>query len=279
MRDSQGFDFAGFNVAVKTPVLDLTWPGPNRPLYTGAHQPYILTQSDLIWMRPKVGLPIALLIAADAFVNILGFGFPSAGIEQLPSGKQCGGKAALIWGGASAVGWAAIQVAREIGVEFIFTMAPTKNHELLKDIRATHIKQTLQRLGVELAAVFDAVGAGLEEVEGAFESSTCYWGKQCLSHDTHNKQGDSRGALLCALTVPTESDPDWDFAIFSRQWGALEEEFPEWTWQTGQKNHATAWKSLPTRVVQAKEDAITTINSSTQGRISCEVVIRHPILF
>ncbi|KAK0726191.1 hypothetical protein B0T21DRAFT_336389 [Apiosordaria backusii] len=298
-----GYDFTGFNLVTNMPVFGLTWPGPNRPLYAGAHQPYLLARSDLIWTRPEnlqeeaaAGLPVALLTAADAFVNILGFGFPNAGIEELPNGLQSKGKATLIWGGASAVGWAAIQVAREIGVEFIFAVASTKNHELLKGVGATHvfdyghpeitvkdIKETVQRLGVELTAVFDAVGVGLQDFGGTYEGTSCYWSRQCLSDDVQNG---TRPALACALPVPKDWDPDWEFAIFSRKWGTLEEETPNWRWHRQDKvmkwfleNHVTAWKPLPTRVVQTKEDVVAAINLSAQGKISCEkVVIRHPIL-
>ncbi|KAK4641284.1 hypothetical protein QC761_611020 [Podospora bellae-mahoneyi] len=295
-----GFDYAGINLTTNTPVLGLTWPGPHRPLHAGAHQPYILARSDLIWTRPEglsaeaaAGLPTSLLTAADAFINIFGVGFASAGIEQLPSGTHFQGKGVLIWGGASAVGWAAIQVAREIGIEFIFVVASTKNHDLLRGIGATHvfdythpeettkeIKRTLQSLDVTLTAVFDAVGAGLEDAGSTYENSSCYWGKQCLSGDQE------RDALACARPVPREWDSDWEFAIFSRKWDALPKQSPEWTWSRQDKvmrwfleNHAAAWKPMPTRVVRSKEDAVVAINSSAEGRISCEkVVIRHPIL-
>ena len=54
-----------------------------------------------------------------------------------PGGAPATGKTLLIWGGATSVGFAAIQLAKASGYETVVT-ASAKNHSLLKKLGATH---------------------------------------------------------------------------------------------------------------------------------------------
>ncbi|CAI6088582.1 unnamed protein product, partial [Clonostachys chloroleuca] len=72
-------------------------------------------------------LPVAVESAAYLILNVNGFGLPAAGID----GQDASSVLILIWGGASGVGAAAIQVAKDAGFEPIFVTASPKNHEPL----------------------------------------------------------------------------------------------------------------------------------------------------
>jgi NADPH:quinone reductase-like Zn-dependent oxidoreductase len=72
------------------------------------------------------------LTAADGLFNLLGLGFPTAGVTG------CESQPLLIWGGASMVGIAAIQFAKAAGHGPIFATASVKNHETLKSIGANY---------------------------------------------------------------------------------------------------------------------------------------------
>ncbi|KAK4183917.1 hypothetical protein QBC35DRAFT_507005 [Podospora australis] len=297
-----GYDFAGTNLLEETSVMGFINPGHSRPLFAGAHQQFLLAEKSNLWARPAdmseetaAAIPIALMTAADAVVNCLGFAFPKAGVV---SGTDGTGKAVLIWGGGSSVGWAAVQLAREAGIPHILVVASGKNHSYLKEIGATHlfdyrsggqvvvqqVKDTIETLGVELSHIFDAVGSGLgifepEDVRRvAYGESSPSLGKLCLSGKTTDHK------LACAL--PVLQDSDWQFALFSRKWGDGETKFRGW-WERQEnvfrwfvENHKSAWRPLPkVRVVQKATEAVQALEESYGGKLSLEkVLVRHPML-
>ncbi|KAK4169760.1 GroES-like protein [Cladorrhinum sp. PSN259] len=312
-----GYDFTGRIIssphfASGTKVLGMTWPAPFRPLHAGAHQSSIIHEDkELLLPKPgdmaeetAAGMFSALLTAADGIVNGLGYALPAAGVDgKKPEG---GNRGILIWGGASAVGWAAVQVAREVGIKHIFAVCSERNFEAVKSVGATEvfdyrlggdvvsqqIRQKTKELGVELSEVFDCVGAGLgifepEDASAAKkweESSPAIAKRSLLPHVLEG--GNLKGKLWCVL--PVTQDDDWQFVLFSRKWpgGEALEERPGW-WERQRKvvswfveNHKKVWKPLPKiRVVNEAEEAVKAIHDVFEGKLSMEkVLIRHPML-
>lgn len=186
--------------------------------------------SAFTWQLPEnldekqaAALPVGLQTAADALLNMLGFGFPAAGI----SGRSAQDIPILIWGGASACGLAAIQLAKQAGFSPILTTASAKNHNTLKQLGATacfdyrsenvvqDIKEVVEGSGKQLTTVFDAVGAGLGVFEPAPENpldlakSSPSLARQCCSGV------DDSQLELCAV-LPVAHDPVWKFCLGTR---------------------------------------------------------------
>ncbi|KAK0725918.1 hypothetical protein B0H67DRAFT_481985, partial [Lasiosphaeris hirsuta] len=302
-----GYDFAGTVLSpggpfsAGTPVLGMTWPAHARPPHAGAHQAYLLADPYLLWRRPAslaplsaVGLPVAAQTAADGLFNCLGFGLAAAGVD----GRDASGEAVLVWGGAGAVGWAAVQLARAAGFAEVLVVARERNHEALSRRGATRcfdysrpgvvdeIRAYVRGTGRELASVLDAVGAGLGIFEPAdaektdYDESSSALAKRCLS-DGVVQRGEAN--LCCVL--PVLQDPEWKFALFSRKGEQQEADHPGW-WQRSEKvvswlieNHATAWRPLKTRVVREAGEAAAAIKNAYEGKLSMErVAIEHPML-
>jgi hypothetical protein len=163
--------------------------------------------------------------AVDALFNILGFGFPAAGL----GGRDASGIPILIWGGASAVGVATIQVAKAAGFGPIFTTASPKNHESLLQVGASQafdynsptvvedIKRAVTQSGKKLAVVVDAVSAGLGQLgsqsEGRPAASTPDLARRCVSDDV-----EAEGLLLCSV-LPVPHDAAWKLCLGCRPYG------------------------------------------------------------
>lgn len=311
-----GYDFVG--VAVKTgpsspfqpgdQLMGESKPGHQRPLHQGAHQAFLLAEPYMTWRRPGDLDPLsagASLIstvqtAADALFNCLGFAFPAGGLD----GDDPTGQAVLIWGGASACGWAAVQLARAAGFGNIFVTASEKNHAALREVGATQcidyhdenvvaeIRSAVAKEGVRLTAAFDAVSMGLgifeplteaetAAIDANYEESTPALAKSCLSKPVDGEK------LRLASTLPVLKDPDWVFALYSRKHSPEEEEaHPGW-WQRQEKvttwvieNHETAWRPLPKiRVVRDSKEVVQAIRDIFEGKGSMEkVVVKHPML-
>ncbi|KAK1757979.1 GroES-like protein [Echria macrotheca] len=284
-------------------VMGITMPGHQRPIHAGAHQAYLLANPYMVWLRPDdfdlltaVRMPGLAQTAADALFNVLGFAFPPLGMEGIDPADQ----AVLIWGGAGAVGWASIQLAKAAGIRYILVTASKANLELVRDAGATHVfdyrapdvvdqvRGTVKELGVELEAVIDAVavGLGIFERPGTpvpdYSKSTAAIAKSCLS-DEVVKSG--RARLAAVLPVP--QDPDWDFALYSRKHDADQErDHPGW-WQKQEKivtwlveNHKQYWKSLPPpKIIRNAEEALQGMEDAFTGKQGVQkLVIEHPML-
>ncbi|KAK0654783.1 hypothetical protein B0T16DRAFT_395671 [Cercophora newfieldiana] len=289
-----------------TPVFGMTRPGHARPQHSGAHQAYLVAEDDfLLWKRPEdiseleaVRITSAVLTAADALFNVLGFGFPPAG-DGVP-GRDPKGEAVLIWGGAGSVGWAAVQLAREAGFGTILTTASEGNLGKLRGAGATHvfdyrkgeavveeIKGVLEREGVKLGVVFDAVGVGLGIFEpegrekGRYEESSAALAKRCVDEGLLG-----RGEVKLCCVLPVLQDPDWVFTLYSRKHdGEQIREHPGW-WQRQEKvvdwvveNYKAVWKELAVpRVVRDADEAVAAIRDVFEGKVGAEkVVIQHPM--
>ncbi|KAK4213747.1 GroES-like protein [Rhypophila decipiens] len=273
-------------------VMGMTFPGHARPISHGAHQAYLLADlsHNLTFHRPKsfpaieaVGFTSPVQTAADAIFNILGIGLPSADLD----GDDPSEKALLIWGGASALGWASIQLAKAAGFKCIFTTASRKSHAALREIRNSAKKQ-----GIILSLAFDTVckGTGIfEPPVGAeegnpkqlvdFAKSTPSLTKSALSEGVVE-----RGEAKLASSLPILQDSEFLFVLFSRKWAGEEGKHPGW-WQRQEKvvswvseNHEAVWKPMPVKVVDNAEESVKAIQAVFDGKYSLlKVLLKHPL--
>ncbi|KAK5654082.1 hypothetical protein OQA88_7763 [Cercophora sp. LCS_1] len=298
-----GYDFIGTVITPSSTssyqpgdiLLGMTKPGHQRPLYTGAHQAYILLEDDrsFVWKCPAdldhikaVRITSSVLTASDALFNILGFGFKQAGVD----GDDATGEPLLIWGGAGSVGWATVQLAREAGFSPILVVAGERNHEVLKEAGATmcfgygedvadRIRQTVSEMGVNLRAVVDAVGVGLGIFEPGdnkvvYEKSSPALAKRCLSGEEKR--------LACVL--PVLQDSDWTFALYSRRHDEEQvREYPGWaerqervvSWVLKHHQRWKAWEGV--KIVTRAEEAREAVIGAFEGTLQDKVVIQHPM--
>ncbi|KIV83754.1 hypothetical protein PV11_05749 [Exophiala sideris] len=278
--------------------------GRQRPLYLGAHQDYLIADgTQTTWAVPNgisdqdaVSIPVAVGTAADALFNTLGFGFPAAGLD----GRDATGVPILIWGGASTVGAATIQVAKAAGFEPVFTTASPRNHKSLLQIGAAqvfdynspavieNIKQAVARSGRKLTVVFDAVSAGLGQLgdsEQEIADNTPNLARRCVSDDVPVEE------LLFASVLPVDHDPAWKLCIGIRPygdsflWGGIVSQDPSFPVRMKQyldwfvENHQEFWRPiLRNTIVQGAEKGIEEIRRVADGGASREkVLIARPI--
>ncbi|KPM42715.1 hypothetical protein AK830_g3852 [Neonectria ditissima] len=176
----------------------------------GTHQDLAIAEANLLYAVPAGlqlkdagGIAMASQTASDALFNELGFGLSEGNV----SGTDPKGHPILIWGGASNVGSAAIQIAKSAGFNPIFATASPKNHDELKRLGATHcfdyrsplvvddIQAATKELGVSLTTAFDTVGKG--SVPG--EQNTPALTKAALSGATPEDLN-----LVCTLPIPSD---------------------------------------------------------------------------
>ncbi|KAF6816584.1 alcohol dehydrogenase [Colletotrichum plurivorum] len=229
-----GFEFAGI----------VTSPGPNSPFSPGdlvcgispisnpqqschgTHQDLVLAESSLthkippgIDLKEASSLPMSLQTAADAIFNVLGTSLPEANVP----GSSAKGRAILIWGGATAVGVSAIQLAKLAGFNPIFATASPRNHLALQALGATHvfdyasptvtssIRAAALELGVSLTTAFDTIGSGLHVPGADPETTSPALIRKCLSADEAPR-------LVC--TLPVQDDPSFGFCNSYRPEGS-----------------------------------------------------------
>lgn len=190
--------------------------GSNFSVENAAYQSYtrveaLLTSklpSNLTFTQATV-LPLALATASDALYSPKKFSFPLPSVDPEPSSD----KIALLWGGSSAVGIAAIQLAKASGIEVVST-ASARNLALLQSIGADHvfdhqspsvvddIVSAIKSSGKDFAGVFDAVSTP-ESIK--------------LSAAVPGKLGSGSRKLLHTVPVDKDSlphgiEPAWVFA-------------------------------------------------------------------
>ncbi|KAJ4356861.1 uncharacterized protein N0V89_004898 [Didymosphaeria variabile] len=219
-----GYEFCGTVVAtgqtsryaVGDVVFGSNEPGPRRPPFYGAHQDFLITESNSLSMRldnkdvshpDAAAMSIMVRTAADALLNHFGLRLPAG--EQNPNLGHPG--ALVIWGGASAVGTAAIQLARALNIDSIFVTASPRNFEALQRIGASlcfdyrdehvvaNIQTALEQSAVPLTMVFDTVCKG-----GRINTI-----KQCESLSTSAN-------IQFACTLPQPGNPRWNMVLASR---------------------------------------------------------------
>ncbi|KAH9210360.1 chaperonin 10-like protein [Leptodontidium sp. 2 PMI_412] len=298
-----GFEFSGTVIEAGSTspfkpgdeVFGMTRAAHARPSSIGAHQDFAIADARTFFRVPS-GLhlkdaavtTLVLHTAVDGIFNCLRFGFPVAGI----SGDDATGKAILIWGGASSVGIAAIQVAKAAGFSPIFTTASTKNHATLLGLGASQcfdyksstvvdeIHAATKKLGTTLSTVFDTVSIGTYPPPEDVKTSSPWLSRQSCSIDT--------AALKLASTVPMALDTSFVMSQSYRPDGNVssmgfpqDPEFPtrarkvmEWFVESTDK----CVKFPNVKVVRGAEAGIPEIRRVCGGLVSMEkVVIEHPM--
>ncbi|KAH6868921.1 hypothetical protein B0T10DRAFT_534029 [Thelonectria olida] len=184
----------------------------------GAHQNLMLVEGNtLIAKRPSTlpsadsaTMSIVVRTAADALFNVMEIPFKPLdcpGEEPIQNGI-------LIWGGASGVGAAAIQLAKAAGLDPIITTASTNNHQALKGLGATHLFDYYDNKVVEqIQGVLDVTDQPLKYILDTVcttgESSS--W-KQCEALKC------PPGAFYVGTLPVTSSKCRWEFCLAARAW-------------------------------------------------------------
>ena len=201
-------------------------PGLKRPLYMGAHQDYAIAAGNFWYQVPSTGrmglreaatAPVMTLTAADGLFHLLDLGFPEAGIMGTES------QALLIWGAASTVGLAAVQLAKAAGHGPIFATASAKNHATLKSLGADYcfdyndgdvveqIRNAIQASGKPVRHAFDAVGAGCFAHGEDLKKSTPVLTAASISLDGQQDQ-----ELMLACSLPVREDSRYKMCFATR---------------------------------------------------------------
>jgi len=321
-----GYEFAGTvkQVGPESPfkpgqeVFGVSIPYNNRPNHLGAHQSFLLAEKFMTFARPDNLDPVtaATLLAGggtamDGLFNVLGYGFPLAGIP----GDDPTNIPILIWGGAGSVGQAAIQLAKAAGFFPIITTASQQNHHAMKELGASHvfdykrpsvvqdIRTLLKSEGWSLKTVFDAVCTGLgvsdgltEEQEKAvqekYDQSSSAMARQCCDPNVSSSE------LRLTSVLPVKMDPDYEYCLNFRavelvdiggevSKDAKQEEIAKWRkWQPRiekciewlVENNEKYWQPPRTRVVKGVEEGLQGISDVWQGKVSREkLVIDHRV--
>ncbi|KAF4424228.1 alcohol dehydrogenase [Fusarium acutatum] len=264
------------------------------PSSHGTHQDLVVARSELLYKIPAgVSSKDASVIcmpahtAADALFNVIGLGLPVAGV----AGIDPVGKGILIWGGASSVGMMAIQLAKAAGLQYIFTTASAKNHDILRELGATHcfdyrsrsvvgdIQQAQNTLGIILTLAFDTVGKGVVDPPDSGSPSTPELTKSAL--------GASEGLRL-ACTLPVHQDPAFSMCTSYRPMGSMNtmgapQDPDSDTRMRKIMEHLLAVKDgclrLPVvTVVTGAEAGIEGIRAVARGEMSLEkLTLKHPL--
>jgi NADPH:quinone reductase-like Zn-dependent oxidoreductase len=232
-------------------IFGLNAPGPKRPLHMGAHQDYAIAASNFWYRVPPAGrlglreaatVPIMTLTAADGLFHLLDLGFPQAGI----SGSDSQGL--LIWGAASTVGLAALQLAKAAGHGPVFVTASTKNHATLKSLGADYcfdynddgvvaqIKSAIRASGKPVRHGFDAVGVGCFAHGEDLKKSTPALAAASLSLD-----GERDEDIKLACSLPVRDDSRYKMCFATRG--------PASPGELGWVADLDAWYEMQTRVM------------------------------
>ncbi|KAM0320259.1 hypothetical protein ACHAPQ_009990 [Fusarium lateritium] len=297
-------------------IFGISLPYDHRPNYLGAHQTFLLAEPFMAFERPSHLDPITavtLLAGAgtsfDALFNELGYGFPAAGIE----GDDPTDQPILIWGGAGAVGQAAIQVAKATGFNPIITTASPQNHEALKKLGATEvfdyrspsvvadIRASIKSSGKSLKTVFDAVASGLgifdgltaeeeKAIQDKYDQSSPGLARQCCDPDVPSNE------LRLTAVLPVTKDPTWSFCLNFRtvqlmdlgagvkdrsdeERHAAEKKTREAQRRIEQglhwlfENHGQYWEAPRTKTVKGLEEGLQGIRDVWSGKMSREKVV------
>jgi D-arabinose 1-dehydrogenase-like Zn-dependent alcohol dehydrogenase len=314
-----GYEFAGTvrDVGPDSPfkvgqdIFGISVPYDHRPNYLGAHQTFLLAEPFMAFGRPSHLDPITavtLLAGAgtsiDGLFNELGYGFPIAGIK----GDDPTDQPILIWGGAGAVGQAAIQLAKAAGFNPIITTASPQNHEALKKLGATEvfdyrspsvvadIRASIKSSGKSLKTVFDAVASGLgifdgltaeeeKAVQDKYDQSSPGLARQCCDPDLPSND------LRLTAVLPVTKDPTWSFCLNFRkvelmdlgvdvkdrsdeERRAAEEKMKEGQQRIEQslhwliENHEQYWEAPRTKIVKGLEEGLQGIRDVWSGKMS-----------
>lgn len=271
-------------------VAGYTSGSGDRPLRYGAHQSYISTPPKGIFKVPEnmpladaAGLMTVVQTANDALYNRLGLPLPST--PPTPTEGTL-----VIWGGSTAVGMSAIQLARASGVASIIVTASTGRHGLLKELGATQcfdyknesvvsdVSKAIQEAGHSQIWGFETAGSeessrlfleALADAKGSVRTSFVaveYTNRPASEGALGSRHIDlvfHIAGMPQPLTMPARPDEA------KRMWTALE-------WAV--KNYGSGFKLPGTKVFEGSaEDALDKVTTvSNQGSFG-KVVLKHPL--
>ncbi|KPI34757.1 uncharacterized protein AB675_4 [Cyphellophora attinorum] len=258
-----------------------------RPRSHGAHQDFAIAEEDHMWHLVPLGVPhahaavlsIVVRTAADVLFNLFGLPLPDSASSAT---ARLGG--ILVWGGASSVGIATIQLAKAVGLSPIWAVASTRNHSTL--------------LGLGADKCFDYNDASIvEDIQRVVDSA-----EQPLRYifDTVVTRGPDSSTSRCeaisstseiqyASALPIQGNQKWRMAAAARGFdfpspGGFLKAQPE---KDIPLKRATDWVALNygkrfvlpnIRVIQDSSAALEAIKASAEGKLSFEkVVIQHPL--
>ncbi|KAF5561188.1 zinc-type alcohol dehydrogenase [Fusarium phyllophilum] len=250
-------------------VAGIVAAGRSRDPRHAAHQEYITVEPDWVFKVPEnlppqaaAGLSIVVQTASNALFNHLGLPLPpSVADGTIDKGASSPQGTLVVWGGATGVGMAAIQLGRASGVSSIVAIASAKRHDFLKSIGATHcfdyhdsdvigkVKKTLAippHDKVRLATVLLAPHEGFEAVLG--------------SRKFHVEFSLPDGTTLC---FPK------DEALADRHWRGFR-------WAID--NYGGDYKPTPVRDFEGTgKDAIAELHNMWHMNNFGKVVLKHPL--
>lgn len=281
-------------------VAVVNYAGKGRPAYRAAHQDLVIAEPDqMSWKIPPhmrladaAALTIMVRTAADALFNILEIPFLPLGFHCDDSFVPNAIEPILIWGGASTVGVAAIQLAKLAGLKPIIVTASPLNHEQLRKYGADYcldysddkiverIKTIVKTQGNPLRYIFDTVGI---QSEGYSSPALC---EECVTPSTSGTRfvccvpviGNSRWYMALAsrnfpfpnpgvngTTIMYEARPDWERRLIqSVLWAAQE--------------CGKTFFMPPLEIIKGAEAGVRAIEQSAAGKISFKkIVIEHPL--
>jgi D-arabinose 1-dehydrogenase-like Zn-dependent alcohol dehydrogenase len=301
--------------AVGGHLFGMSVPGHKRHLWLGAHQNYLLAEPEFTTELPPgldsqvaVSFPMSAWTSIDALFNKLGYSFPAAGLDK---GFDPTDEPILIWGGASAVGQAGIQLARKAGFSPIITTASAHQHEALKKLGADHcfdyheaavvesIRSVVKDAKKPLRTVYDTVSAGMgfgedltdeeiAKVNEKFDQSSPALARKCCDG--------AKEALRLVATLPVSQDPDWGFPLpYRLRQGERRPSNPgiqpffegvdletgerltlvqDWLLKDGGKN----WTPMPLKVSEGAEAGVQAIKDAYAGKSGgYKYVIKRPL--
>ncbi|KAF9766225.1 hypothetical protein IL306_001389 [Fusarium sp. DS 682] len=255
----------------------------------GAHQDYLLAEGNTLMSKRPSTLPkeaaavmsIAVRTAADALFNVLGIPLPTkCALDMSPK------SGILIWGGGSAVGWSAVQLARAAGLSPIITTASASHHQTLKDLGATQcfdyrdndvvekIQAAIDASGQPLKHILDAVctrgqGSSISRCDALKTAPDATYTGTVPVQSNRNKWIWCLGARAWELQLP----PPIGHISANKQWESRLVEVVSWA----AENYGDGFRIPNIRVVQRLEEGIKALRASVDGKISFEkVAIKHP---
>lgn len=265
-------------------------PQQTKKLAYGAHQDYhlcrhiVMKVPDSMPMQDAACIMVVTYTAADALINQL----------ELPFDKKTK-TPILIWGGSSAVGCAAIQLAKHMGLYPIITTASSKHHETLKSLGAD--------------ACFDYRDS---DVVAKIKAELKNHGNQPLSHvlDCVVKRDEPSSTVLCEQCCPNEgADAKFTAPLpaaaskYRSKWAStfacrfvdvelqiphgpkmVHKARPEWQAEMDKavkwcfENYGNGYCMPNVVVVKGAEEGMKKIRDSRNGKASLEkYVIQHPL--
>ncbi|KAF5552541.1 toxD [Fusarium phyllophilum] len=183
-----------------------------------AHQDLMLVEGNSLLAKRPSTLPSAdsatmslvVRTAADALFNIMQIPFETLGFP----GKGPTQRAILIWGGASGVGSAAIQLARAAGLDPIITTASRSHHKALMSLGATHCFDYSDSNAIaDIQAVLNATHQPLQYI---FDT-VCTEGE--LSSWKHCEALETAPTACYVGSLPVEGlKCKWEWCVAARGW-------------------------------------------------------------